>query len=491
MTGAAPLFARRLLVAAAAALAGAALPAACGSTAPAALLTRDQVQDPEVCQSCHPTQYAQWSGSMHAYASQDPVFRAMNKRGQRETNGALGDFCVKCHAPVAVQQNLTKDGLDLDSLPPPAQRGVTCYFCHSTVSADGVHDDPLSLAADGESLFGPFSDPLPGTPHKVSHSNLLDGLRAESAAACGSCHDIVNSHGAAIERTYQEWQATRFAVPPQGQTCAACHMSEQAGVPAATTGTHTLHDHSLAGVDQALTPFPNADAQKDAVQATIDPTLLPAVCWNPVAGAIEVDLDNAGAGHGFPSGASQDRRVWVEVTAFAGGQVIYQSGVPPAGQTVETAPDPDLWMIRDCLFGVDGKPVNMFWDAADYTSNQVPGAVTLVVTDPSSYTRSHVKNVYPGGGARLPATPDRITIAVRMKAIGDDVLGDLVASGDLDPSFLGQIPTLTPQSGTLEWTMDTATPVQGVDPPLYCVVKGNGTFRDSPNLAASHARCAR
>ena len=40
---------------------------------------------------------------MHAYAAEDPVFLAMNARGQRETKGALGDFCVKCHAPMAVQ----------------------------------------------------------------------------------------------------------------------------------------------------------------------------------------------------------------------------------------------------------------------------------------------------------------------------------------------------------------------------------------------------
>ena len=39
---------------------------------------------------------------MHAYAADDPVFVAMNKRGQRETNGELGTFCVKCHAPMAV-----------------------------------------------------------------------------------------------------------------------------------------------------------------------------------------------------------------------------------------------------------------------------------------------------------------------------------------------------------------------------------------------------
>jgi hypothetical protein len=492
VTGARPPLAGRLVVVSVVALA--ALAAGCGSSAPPAGLARSQVQDPGVCQACHPIQYAQWSGSMHAYAANDPIFLAMNKRGQRETSGALGTFCVKCHAPVAVQQQLTTDGLNLDdpSLPPSATQGVTCYFCHSTVSADGTHDNPLTLAADGQSLFGPISDPAP-SPHLVSHSNLLDGLRAESASACGSCHDIVNQLNTPIERTFHEWQATRFAVPPDGKTCAACHMTEQPGMQAATTTTRTrtLHDHSLPGVDLALTDFPNADAQKAGVQTLIDPTLLPAICWNPVAGDIEVDLDNAGAGHGFPSGASQDRRVWVEVTAYSGGQVIYQSGVPPAGQTVETAPDPDLWMIRDCLFGSDGSPVNMFWQAADFTTNQIPGAVTLNVTDPSTYTRSHVKNIYPGGGARLSTTPDRITIQVHMKAVADEVLEDLVASGDLDASYLGKIQTLTPLSGTQEWTMDTAMPAPGVDPPLYCVVAGNGTFRDSPNLAKSQARCTR
>jgi hypothetical protein len=418
------------------------------------------------------------------------VFLAMNKRGQRETNGALGDFCVQCHAPVAVQQKLTTDGLNLAQVP-AAAKGVTCFFCHSAASVDGTHNNPLTLAADGESLFGPFSDPVPGSPHKVSHSNLLDDLRPESAAACGSCHDIVNSHGAAIERTFQEWQGTLFAIPPNGQTCAACHMPGQdAPAAATTTKVRRIHDHSLPGVDLALTPFPDTDAQKQAVQTLIDPTLLTSVCFRPGAGDIEVDLDNAGAGHGFPSGASQDRRVWVEVTAFAGGEVIYESGVPAAGQTVESAPDPDLWMIRDCMFGDDGSPVNMFWQAASFTTNELPGSVMLTVTDPTSFTKTHIKNVYPGGGAKLSQTPDRISVKVHIKAIADEVLQDLVASGDLDASFMGPLPTLTPASGTIEWTSNART-VPGIDPPISCVVGGGNPFRESPNVAKSNARCVR
>ena len=164
---------------------------------------------------------------MHAYASDDPIFLAMNRRAQRETNGALGPFCVRCHAPMAVQEGLTKDGLNLGELP-QAKKGVTCFFCHAAESMDGTHNNPLMLATDGR-LFGPFGDPASGIPHRGLYSPMMDETRAESAAACGSCHDIVNQHGAAVERTFQEWQQTLFAKPPLGLTCASgCHMTGRA-----------------------------------------------------------------------------------------------------------------------------------------------------------------------------------------------------------------------------------------------------------------------
>ncbi|TMB43835.1 MAG: hypothetical protein E6J58_00730 [Deltaproteobacteria bacterium] len=99
-------------------------------------LTRAQLLDPQSCAGCHAEQFNDWAGSMHAYSSQDPVMRAMNARGQRETNGQLGKFCVNCHAPVAVREGATTDGLNLDQLPPHL-KGITCYFCHSVESVTG------------------------------------------------------------------------------------------------------------------------------------------------------------------------------------------------------------------------------------------------------------------------------------------------------------------------------------------------------------------
>ena len=90
---------------------------ACHSGSQEGMLTRAQLLDPQACAGCHQEQFTDWAGSMHAYSSNDPVMRAMNARGQRETNGQLGTFCVNCHAPMAVREGATKDGLNLDSVP--------------------------------------------------------------------------------------------------------------------------------------------------------------------------------------------------------------------------------------------------------------------------------------------------------------------------------------------------------------------------------------
>jgi nitrate/TMAO reductase-like tetraheme cytochrome c subunit len=86
---------------------GVAAVAGCGSGSASSTLSQTAIMDPLTCRTCHPAQYQDWSGSMHAYATDDPVFRAMNQRAQRESNNALGTFCVNCHAPVAVREGKT------------------------------------------------------------------------------------------------------------------------------------------------------------------------------------------------------------------------------------------------------------------------------------------------------------------------------------------------------------------------------------------------
>jgi hypothetical protein len=207
---------------------------------------------------------------MHAYAAEDPIFVAMNARGQQETNGELGTFCAECHAPMAVREGLTSDGLDLDELDPKF-RGVTCYFCHNTERVEGVHNNPLVLAND-TTMRGPFDDTIPTPAHGALYSEHFDPTRPEASALCGSCHDVtlpepLNGHPVRLERTYEEWQTTLFAKPYSegGVGCNACHMpyspkrmrgSEVEGAPARRSARHDFE-----GVDLALVAFDNRERQ--------------------------------------------------------------------------------------------------------------------------------------------------------------------------------------------------------------------------------------
>ncbi len=419
-------------------------------------LTAEQVLDPAACKDCHPEHYREWSGSMHAYAAEDPVFLAMNARGQRETEGALGDFCIGCHAPLAVRLGLTEDGTNLDEVPPHLL-GVTCAFCHQVTGVDGQHNNPLEIALDGV-MRGPFDDPAASAGHDSRYSVLLDRNRPESASLCGSCHDIVTPARVHLERTFQEWKASVFGSEDAAQraTCGQCHLRGRLGVAAHAEDVplRRVHDHSMPGVDVALTDFPEREAQREAVRTDLAGLVVSELCVIPRTGGIvaELGLENIGAGHRAPSGAAQDRRLWVEVVAYVGDQRIYESGVVGDGEAVATAGDPDLWLFRDRLFDADGQEVHMFWEAASVESNQLPAPSTLP-GDPN-YEDPHVLNVY---RFATDVEPDRITIRVRMRPMGLEVLDDLVDSGDLDPAIRDEMPTFDLVGAALEWTREKST----------------------------------
>jgi hypothetical protein len=487
---------------------GVALAAGCGSGSGSSTLSQSALMDPLTSQGCHPAQYQDWAGSMHAYATDDPVFRAMNQRAQRESNNALGTFCVNCHAPVAVREGKT-DGTNLDGLT-PTDKGVTCYFCHSIESVTGTHNNPLTLAANG-SLFGPFADPVPGSPHNVSYSRLLDGATSDSANACGSCHDIQNLQGAHVERTFIEWTTTTLAQTPGGQSCAECHMLASDGAVSTTTPTkiRRVHSHMFPAVDLAVGDFPAAgdgsagvapqnDAQRAAATAFLSTAVQETLCLNPLTRKLLLTLDNVGAsGHSWPSGATPDRRAWVELTAYQAGNVIYASGnteavgaFPSALPLEGSSPDPDLWLIRDCLYDASGSEVQMFWQAATVgDSNQLPGLLIQDVMHPTTF-QTHLTLQYPSATA-LPATPDEVKVAVHLQAIGDDVLGSLVDSGDLDPSVPPQIARYALGGGaTLDWTPTASNAFQATDMTgviMTCVA--TGAYKSNITLTTSHAHC--
>jgi hypothetical protein len=463
-----------------------------------AQLTSAQLRDPAACQSYHPDQFSEWAGSMHAYSTKDPVFVAMNQRGQRETDGGLGGFCVQCHAPMAFKEGATTDGLNLDTVP-DTLHGVTCFFCHSVQSVDGTHNNPLTLATDSV-LRGSFGDPyVAGMAHQASYSEMLDRDTVSSAEMCGACHDIHAPPGGDIERTLAEWQSSVFA-QIRGATCSQCHMPQSTTMkPVANVPGSPLrrtHSHAFPGVDLALTDFPDKPNQQNLVLAFLNTTLQTAICVEPFGGGDKVGvlLDNVATGHFWPSGAAQDRRAWFEVVAYSGSNVVYQSGVVPDGTNLITGADPDLWLLRDCMFDANDAGVDMFWQAADYESNTLPVKTTFDPSSPDFYKTHKIRFFPPSGAPIIPPSGqiDRITLQVKIQPVGRDVLDDVVNSGDLDAGIRDAMPTLL-VGNMLEWTQAAATHTyidRTTGGTVFCATNTNINVQADKFPAPVRARCS-
>ncbi len=445
----------------------------------------EDLQDPATCAECHPKHYQQWSGSMHAYASEDPVFVAMNARGQRDTNGELGDFCINCHAPMAVAMGIaTGASFDPAALPASA-KGITCYFCHNVDKITQDHNNGLVLAMD-QTMRGGVKNPTDSPAHHSSYDTLMAG-RKNNSEMCGSCHDVVTAAGVHIERSFAEWKETIFAQPDpdpesfQHQTCASCHMFPStepiADKPGLDVGNRQsgFHEHTLGAIDQALTPFPELDEQARVVKRDLDAALTivgirprgsiapyGGICLEP-NGELTVRLDTLNVGHMFPSGAAQDRRAWVEVKAYnAAGDLIFSSGVVRDDQDPEDLGDQYLdctlpgrescsgfW---DRTFKADGSPAHFFWEVATVDSKLLKPQTIL---DPNATGYDHSTTVrYLVGG--LSGQFDRVEAKLKMRPLPIHVLKDLIASGDLDMAILGQLKTLDSRGAMSVWTKATA-----------------------------------
>lgn len=421
---------------------------ACTSPAVVGPADINELMKPEVCQSCHPDAYRQWSGSMHAHAADDPVFLAMNQRGQRETNGELGDFCVNCHAPMAVRTGATTDGLNLDDVP-QYLKGVTCFYCHQVDAVEGTHNNPLRLAMDGV-MRGAIADPVPAGIHDSAYSALLDRTQHESADLCGSCHDIVSPKGAHIERTWLEWQTSLYGREGGvSLTCGQCHMDGYDGK--STIGfdvpTRRLHSHAMPGVDLALVPWPEADEQRRLVVASLESSLLAQLCVfpNEPTTTMVATLENVGAGHSFPSGAVQDRRVWVEVNAWDADDVLVMStGKRAPGQGLYEVDDHQLWEFRDRHYD-RGDEVHFFWQVVDVTSSLLDAPVAADPLDPL-WVQNHRQRTF-----TAPGVVARAELVVHVEPVGLDILDLLIASGDLDPAFRTRMPRFTLESTRVDW----------------------------------------
>ncbi len=361
---------------------------ACGSgdTRFEANQLRAPFEDPQQCQNCHPEQYEQWSGSPLAYGAISPVFNALESIGNELTNGAFAKggedeyFCLQCHSPVSTflsevpEFDPIQSGASVDFMSRTGKRGVTCDVCHQILDADHAN----SLKGDGignaaivfnvspteKKMQGPFEGAEINDGHAAVKNSFIS-----SSEFCGTCHDVrieapdvvTGESFRRVENTFTEWADSPYATTdnPYGKiiSCQDCHMSM---FPYELPGTYAtgqvaqdsedrpvrkISNHYFSGVDIALIEdFPNQKGSEldpwgmpraqhqrrtDLLKAAaeLDIRVPNRIRRGNRTLPITVSVTNVGAGHGLPTGFSQERELWIELTVVdRRGRMVYESG---------------------------------------------------------------------------------------------------------------------------------------------------------------------
>jgi hypothetical protein len=332
---------------------------------------------PETCSGCHGEIYNQWKNSMHNQSHRDVVYKEVALymlKGLTDPDEIKeAESCVKCHTPVGVLSGFPKKTSDeLDKVPDLAKEGIQCDYCHSVTGAYEMYNNGLKLDPG-------HGDNEPGTkrgPFKDSQTDFHKSAFSEfhtSSKICGSCHNVKHvAFGTWLETTYEEWEKGPYNSddPEKRVPCQGCHMYHRPGVPATGStdrpknpGTaaddgpkreHIFTHYFVGGNSFVPGLFKDAvkarmaeERLKNAAELSIDDSKIG-------NGKLIIGIKNIGAGHYLPTGLTDVRQMWLEITIKdKNGRLVYSSGVLDENGYI-----PENAIVYNTVFGDGkGKPV--------------------------------------------------------------------------------------------------------------------------------------
>ncbi len=198
------------------------------------------------CAKCHQKIYDEWRVSSHAYATISPMFQKFEQKITDLSSGTIGTFCIRCHAPVAVQMNFPRYGSYVDA-PPVLREGITCVACHRVREAYGKSNgerriepgdilQPVYGSFGGDGVAKAIADKgnlkiktdldskLPG---QVIHLQGIKFDQLSHSEFCYTCHQVAVYPGISLEVVWAQYRASPAF--RKGVTCQDCHMGAVPG----------------------------------------------------------------------------------------------------------------------------------------------------------------------------------------------------------------------------------------------------------------------
>ena len=212
------------------------------------LLSKNRYPSAKECGKCHEQHYREWSVSGHAYSTISPMFRKFEQKINDLSQGTIGYFCQRCHAPVAVALGNSRDQSPWDSIP-AAHEGVTCIACHRVIESYGkvngerrIEEGPITAPVVGALRDSKLHEVIAKKDHykiklspdekgpgQVIHNRTLCFEQISSSHFCISCHQVAVFPGIKLEIVGEQYRASPAC--KQGISCQDCHMGAEPGKP--------------------------------------------------------------------------------------------------------------------------------------------------------------------------------------------------------------------------------------------------------------------
>ncbi len=195
------------------------------------------------CKACHPRQFDEWRTSPHAYSGISPTFYSLVAAGQNSfgagaganapggvsLGGAVGNFCLPCHSPIAftgVSGMYGGNNLGFANVEPDANISFVCAPSSPMNPLEECDQDTAQAVCGSASACVQFegrtcsnTPPVtPGTnfPRQMMHctsdadcgdsgpciinpATIFYDARAQEGINCETCHNILPNHSRACQ----------------------------------------------------------------------------------------------------------------------------------------------------------------------------------------------------------------------------------------------------------------------------------------------------
>jgi len=408
-----------------------------------------------------------WSATMMANASKDPLWRAKvasELKRNPHLEDVINDKCTKCHAPMANYEahhlNETPKVFDDGFLNPSnkhydeAMNGVSCSFCHQVDATNLGTLDSFSgnyTINQNREMYGQYTSPRIGPMRNTLNYTPVYSQHITESKMCAVCHNLktpyVDADGTVLTTTpesefpeqmpYSEWEHSEYSTT-NPKSCQECHMERADGVvisnhPNNLDVRDNFKHHDFVGGNKLMLDILSKNKTALGIAEDINFTNILTQTDELLADAASISLISNGitndilsidvnitvnTGHKLPT-SFPSRRVFIHFTLYgANDTILFESGkVNSDGSILGSNADLDTTTFEPHYDVINAEGQVQIYEAIMQNSDN---EVTYTLLRAASYVKDN--RLLPKGFDKATA-PSDIAVVGNAKTIDANFIG--------------------------------------------------------------------